>query len=240
MINTTTTSQEAAKLSKWMSSWTHLTFEEYFAEQQAGMRHDDCETLSEETIDLGNTWEKVFLGETTIPGKSTLLVDLGSRINVIGCNTEKVMSEAAQTFGHSTKYSKKNQALLIRGVGDGHARCDVEASIPIAVQFAEQATTKEVFQANVATGSGSDLPAILGAASMQEKDGVLCLRKGKEFIAFPGPGGYAIQMVTRYQDFAYEASSIWTLGNRMWTLQLSCPIGTIGDNFVLDGSSTSE
>jgi len=65
MINTT--SPEAAKLSQWMSSWTHLTFEEYFAEQQA--EHDDREILPEKTIDIGNTWEKVFLGETTIPGK---------------------------------------------------------------------------------------------------------------------------------------------------------------------------
>ena len=191
MINTT--SPDAKKLSQWMSSWTPLTFDEYFTEQQAEMRRDDRETMPEETIDLRHSWEKVFLGETTIPGKSTMLVDLGSRVNVVGCNTEKVMSAAARTFGHNTKYNKKDQALLIRGVGDGHARCDVEASIPIAVQFAEQTTTKEVFQANVATGSGADLPAILGAASMQEKDGVLCLREGKEFIAFPGPGGYAIQ-----------------------------------------------
>ena len=28
---------------------------------------------------------------------------------------------------------------------------------------------------------------------MQEKDSVLILRKGKEMIAFPGPGGYKIE-----------------------------------------------
>jgi len=183
---------EADKISQRTSSWAHLTFEEYFAEQQETMQNTQL-AMPEETIDLRCSWEDVFLGETTIPGKSTMLVDLGSRVNVIGCSTEKVMSAAAGTFGHYTKYNKKGQALLIRGVGDGHARCDVEASIPIAVQFAEQSTTKEVFQANVATGSGADLPAILGADSMQKKDGVLCLREGKEFIAFPGPGGYAIQ-----------------------------------------------
>jgi len=33
----------------------------------------------------------------------------------------------------------------------------------------------------------------LGADSMQEKDAVLILRQGKEFIAFPGPGGYKIE-----------------------------------------------
>ena len=28
---------------------------------------------------------------------------------------------------------------------------------------------------------------------MQEKDSVIVLRKGKEFLAFPGPGGYKIE-----------------------------------------------
>ena len=28
---------------------------------------------------------------------------------------------------------------------------------------------------------------------MQEKDAVIVLRKGKEFLAFPGPGGYKIE-----------------------------------------------
>ena len=28
---------------------------------------------------------------------------------------------------------------------------------------------------------------------MQDKDAVIVLRKGKEFLAFPGPGGYKIE-----------------------------------------------
>ena len=41
------------------------------------------------------------------------------------------------------------------------------------------------YKTNIATGSGADLPAILGSASMQDKDSVIVLRKGKEFLAFP-------------------------------------------------------
>ena len=61
------------------------------------------------------------------------------------------------------------------------------------MKFNDRPATKEVYQTNIATGCGADLPAILGADSMQKKDGVLILRAGKECIAIPGPGGYSIQ-----------------------------------------------
>ena len=81
----------------------------------------------------------------------------------------------------------------MNGVGAGHATCDYETVAPIAVKFDEQDATLETFRANIADGCGADLPAILGSESMQEKDSVLILRKGKEMIAFPGPGGYKIE-----------------------------------------------
>ena len=49
------------------------------------------------------------------------------------------------------------------------------------------------FTANIATGSGSSLPAIYGSESMQDKDAVIILRRAQEIIAFPGEGGYKIQ-----------------------------------------------
>ena len=79
------------------------------------------------------------------------------------------------------------------GSEKGSAPCDEEATIPIAVKFADDRAKLDTYKANVATESGADLPAIFGSASMQEKDSVLILRKGKEMIAFPGPGGYTIE-----------------------------------------------
>ena len=81
----------------------------------------------------------------------------------------------------------------VNGVGSGSAPCDEEATIPIAVKFADSRAKLDSYKANVATGSGAGLTAIFGSASMQEKDSVLILRKGKEMIAFPGPGGYKIE-----------------------------------------------
>ena len=89
--------------------------------------------------------------------------------------------------------SKRKTRLNVNGVGTGSAPCEHEAVIPIAVQFEDQDATKESFRANVADACGADLPAILGSDSMQEKDSVLILRKGKPMLAFPGPAGYKIQ-----------------------------------------------
>ena len=122
-----------------------------------------------------------------------MLVDLGSRINIIGCNTEREFALEAERHGHNTMYSQRKHRLNVNGVGSGSAPCDEEAAIPIAVKFDGEQATLDQYKANIATGSGEDLPAILGSASMQEKDAVIILRKGKEMIVFPGPGGYRIE-----------------------------------------------
>ena len=83
--------------------------------------------------------------------------------------------------------------MNVNGVGKGSAPCDEEATIPIAVKFKDEPAKLDTFKANVAQGSGEDLPAILGSISMQEKDAVILLRKGKEMMVFPGPGGYKIE-----------------------------------------------
>ena len=61
------------------------------------------------------------------------------------------------------------------------------------MQYQDEPVKLDEFKAYVARGSGADLPGIWGLDSMQEKDAVICLRKGKELVAFPGPGGYEIK-----------------------------------------------
>ena len=88
---------------------------------------------------------------------------------------------------------KRETRLEVSGVGSDAAVCDYTAELPIAVQFDDSEPTLESFVTNIADGCGEDLPAILGSRSMQEKDAVLLLRKGKEILALPGPGGYKIE-----------------------------------------------
>ena len=68
-----------------------------------------------------------------------------------------------------------------------------QSKLPIAVKYEDRPAVLDTFQAHVATGHGAYLPTILGLRSMQDKDSVLCMRKGKEFLAFLGPGGYKIE-----------------------------------------------
>ena len=105
---------------------------------------------------------------------------------------ETVVGELAKQFNYKTEYFRRKNRMNVFGVGEGSAPVDVQATVAVAVQFQEQAATKELYFANIAEGCGENLPAILGLDSMQKKDAVLVLRKGKEFMALPGPGGYQI------------------------------------------------
>ena len=144
-----------------------------------------------------DTTVSVHLKETSrlqLPsGEQSIVADLGSWINVIGSNTAKEFEAEAAKHGQKTTYAKKSKTLNLTGVGSDSAPCKVEASMPIAVQFEENPATIETFHANVAEGCGSNLPAIMGCKSMQDKDAVIVLRKGKEMMVFPGPGGYKIE-----------------------------------------------
>ena len=123
-----------------------------------------------------------------------MVIDLGAMINVIGANTEKDFTEAANSHGHETMYLPKTTRLQIRGLTGGPSTTSaLEAQIPIAVKTMENEATKDVFRPNLATGGGEDMPAILGLGDISARDGVIILRAEHEMIAFPGPGGYQIQ-----------------------------------------------
>ena len=93
----------------------------------------------------------------------------------------------------SVKYQRRRHRLNVNGVGSGSAPCDDEAFLPIAIKFEDEKAKMDTYRTNIATGCGTNLPAILGSISMQEKDAVIILRKGKEMMVFPGPGGYKIE-----------------------------------------------
>jgi hypothetical protein len=150
--------------------------------------------------DRGNTtladMESILFKRTSntrLPNQPSMLVDLGSKVNVIGKNTEQEHARVSKGHGFEPKYVARAQRLYVNGVGDGSATCDYEVFAPIAIKFEEQDATQEVYRANIAEGVGVNLPAILGLDSMKDKDAVIMLRKGKETMAFPGPGGYKIE-----------------------------------------------
>ena len=197
----------AEEIAEWVNDWeasTTMTLEEFIANKKRGVRGNthppsDDNSDHDQEVEPNNddpTWVHLKVtSRTKLPdGKLSMLADLGSRINIIGENTIREFDEVAKKHGHTMVIKPRAQRLNVNGVGSGSAPCDEEADIPIAVRMEDSNTPKtDVFRANIAKGSGANLPAILGSLSMQEKDAVILLRKGKEAMVFPGPGGYKIE-----------------------------------------------
>ena len=177
------------QIAQWSTSWSSLSLQEYWRREQ----ERQALSVGEET----ETKELVHIkqsSKTKLPdGRLSILVDLGSRINVIGSRTLTTFQKAAEEAKESLKWEKRTNRLHVSGVGSDAATCDWQVLAPIAVKFQDHDASKETYKANVAEGCGADLPAIWGSVSMQEQDTVLILRKGKEMIALPGPGGYKIE-----------------------------------------------
>ena len=112
----------------------------------------------------------------------SILIDTSTLENVVGkCNEEKFY-EKALCYGHDTLYASKTPAGSYE-----------RATFPIAVKHGDEPARLETYNARIAVGQDANLPATLGLRSMQERDAVLVLREGKEFMAFPESGGYRIQ-----------------------------------------------
>ena len=75
-----------------------------------------------------NPGTSALLGEsqrssTKLPDRNSLLVDLGSRINLIGRNTAQEFMTAARVNGQKAKTRVKERPLYVHGVGSGSAQC---------------------------------------------------------------------------------------------------------------------
>ena len=123
---------------------------------------------------------------TKLPDRNSLLVDLGSRINLIGRNTAQEFLSAAHVNGQKAKTRSKERPLYVHGVGSGSAQCKEILTAAVAVKYEASAPQVANYEANIADGCGADLPAIYGLDSMTKGDAVILLREGERCIAFPG------------------------------------------------------
>ena len=119
------------QIGQWSASWTTQPIEDYFHRRY---------------------FEDVYLRKDSGPklkDQPSILVDLGSQINLIGRNA------LAEFTGGSTddvNMQKRETRLEISGFGSDAAVCDHTAELPIAVQFEESEPTLESFVTNVADG----------------------------------------------------------------------------------------
>jgi len=151
-----------------------------------------CATREEETETVLRVRDS--LAETKTPGKSQIIVDVGSNVNAVGKVTlDDHISRIPEDQRHQIERIPRQHPMNINGVGEGATTCYDMVKIPIAVKWnKDQPQSKSSFVANVATGIGENLPAIMGNLSMTENDVVLVMREGKQTMIFPGAGGYKI------------------------------------------------
>ena len=193
-LHTTALMLNQQQLEKWANSWTTMSQEEWSRKlPQPSSPSTSTATSSnalapeKETVHLKN------LENCKVEDRQTILLDIGAIHNVAGENTVKQMEKAARDAGLQSTYSQRSRVLAVNGVGEGSAPCYQQADIPIAVGYENRPAEQCTYRTNVATGIGCDLPAIMGSLSMEDRDAVLLLRKGRQQIIFPGKEGYKIE-----------------------------------------------
>ena len=134
-------------------------------------------------------WESlVYHVRTQLPdGRIALLIDPGSVGNLSGDRWAKSVAQAAARNGRVPKYEKRDRPLQVSGVGKGAQTAPYDCMLPIALQSAEEGKAVQGM-VKTPTVANSDLPGLLGCASMIQSRAILDFATLK--LYFAGPGDY--------------------------------------------------
>ena len=118
--------------------------------------------LTDDEDDL-TSWRGEYLRGVGLQGHHSLMVDLGSGVNIVGGDTLQGMSDTAREYGYTTKFRERERPLRFGGVGLGGSRCTHEATVPLAIKANGQSAMHVPLQMNVAK---------------ERRDSVICMREG--------------------------------------------------------------
>ena len=104
----------------------------------------------------------------------------------------KAIAVKGKECGYQPQQKKMPTPLTVHGVGNGSQKCDWQGECPIAVPQADGTARMGTFTAPIVSGSGADLPGLLGLRSMEQQRAILDTR-GRTLI-LPGPGPVEIQL----------------------------------------------
>ena len=112
---------------QWSRTWTNTTPQEWLHQRQQhndgssegvhGDLHPECEHA------------QVHLKQnsgTKVPGRLSVLLDLGSKINIIGSATERTFAAEIAKYNVTNTYRPREHRLHVSGVGTDSAFCDQE------------------------------------------------------------------------------------------------------------------
>jgi hypothetical protein len=142
--------------------------------------------------------EQVFHSAVRLPNGEGLLIDTGAVSNVMGDGWLERASKRAREHGQGTELTPLQEEQPIGGVGKQGAVCTHHAQVPIALPNGDVGT----FSGNVI--SESEVPALLGLRSMQEKHTLLDLQNRRMLMV--GPGGYELKLSPGSKSLRLETS----------------------------------
>ena len=196
-----------------MSSWSHLNKPEWVLEQRR-RRHERGTVI--ESVPGVHPYQSCMPSlalatntGTVVPDRLTILMDIGSNINICGLKTAQDFETKCALHGLTIKKSNIKPALYVSGVGSGAAVCNTTGEFPIGVawkrgpQAGQPAsstagqpaqTDLQTFTAAIAEGSGEGLPAIMGRRQMANERGIIILEENKEKYINVGTADYKIML----------------------------------------------
>ena len=164
----------------WMSSWSHLRKPDWVLEQRR-RRHERGTVI--ESVPGVHPYQSCMPSlalatntGTVVPDRLTILMDIGSNINICGLKTAQDFETKCALHGLTIKKSNIKPALYVSGVGSGAAVCNTTGEFPIGVawkrgpQAGQPAsstagqpaqTDLQTFTTAIAEGSGELLPCLL-------------------------------------------------------------------------------
>eukprot|EP00959_Pyramimonas_sp_CCMP1952_P141323 2958003-Pyramimonas_sp.AAC.1 len=107
-----------------------------------------------------------------VDGMLTILLDIGSNVNIVGLQTAQTFERVSRSRGHDIKKLILTKRLYVSSVGHGAAVCDKSFRCKIARKEKGDPAGKptmsrpDTYSANVAEGSGGNILAIPGPRSM--------------------------------------------------------------------------
>eukprot|EP00959_Pyramimonas_sp_CCMP1952_P461050 9480943-Pyramimonas_sp.AAC.1 len=135
---------------------------------------------------------------TMINGALTILLNIGSNINIIGLKTAQTFEPVSRPHGRAIKRLNLTKRLYVSEVGHGAAilekalHCKIARKERIDPAGAPAVPRLDTYSANVAEGYAENLPALLGLRSMSNMGAILILEQGHEKMIIPGAEMYNI------------------------------------------------
>ena len=154
-------------------------------------------------VGLSELIQHSFISTRLSDGRPGLLIDIGSIGNLAGDKWARTVSIACGEHGMRGEVMPRSKALTIHGVGTNPDKAHNDVKLPIGLQDIEG----DIAKGNVTMPviERSDIPGLLGLASLRERRTIIDLNNNR--LYFAGPGGYDLEKAMPPGTDVYQCES---------------------------------